>query len=294
MINTLHLGLSYNCNMKCKHCFVDKSLDNLSLESIKNVIDILDNQGLFFIIYTFGEPMLSNKLWGVSEYVSKKNIIQTMMTNGSLINEKNIIRLKENNINNIYVSLDSVDKLKHDSNRNYKSSYDKAIKTLKLLVSNNFNAGIAVTINDNNIDEMNEFVKLAENLNVKNISFLRQRENGNLKDLNKETEYIEFYKNYISNEKNKINIVFHDVRLLKVTQQLYEDKIISLDKYEKYYDMNSCHNKTTLSIEPNGNIKHCNLINNTIGNININNIEEELKKGCDCNECFISSTKFPK
>lgn len=292
-MNTLHLGLSYNCNMRCKHCFVDKQHDNLDMNKLKEAIDYLDQHGLFFIIYTFGEPFLAKTFWSISKYVSSKNIVQIIMTNGSLINSEIIIKLKERGINNIYISLDSIDEIKHDRNRNLKGSYKKAIKSLKLLVENNFNVGIAVTINDENVLDMEKFVDLGRSIGVKSISFLRQRNSNKLIKLKFIKEYEEFYKKYICNNK-QMNILFHDLTLLKITNELYMQNRIDKNIYEKYMDMNSCHYKSTISIEPNGNVKHCNLINNKLGNLNEENIREILEKGSEANECFSYCTELSK
>lgn len=292
-MDTLHLGLSYVCNMRCKHCFVDKQNDDLDITILKKTIDYLDQQGLFFVIYTFGEPLLAKEFWNISKYVLSKGLVQTVMTNGSLINDKNIIKLKKHGINNIYVSLDSIDADKHDENRNFRGSYTKAINALKLLVKNNFNAGIAVTINDSNILDMKKIVDLASDIGVKNISFLRQRKDSNLINLKYYKEYEEFYKTYLSRNR-KINILFHDPSLLKATKDLYKQNIINQNTYEKYLDMNSCHYKSTISIEPNGNVKHCNLINNKIGNLNEKSIEEILEEGSDKYERISSCTEFSK
>ena len=52
MILTLHLGLSYACNMRCKHCFVNKKRDALDTDTCKNIIDMLYDKGLMVLIYT--------------------------------------------------------------------------------------------------------------------------------------------------------------------------------------------------------------------------------------------------
>lgn len=286
MINTLHLGLSYNCNMKCKHCFVNKFNDNLDLDKLYKSIDYLDENGLFFIIYTFGEPLLAKNFWEISNYVSKKNIVQTLMTNGSILNDDIIEKLKANKVNNIYISIDSSIEEKHDANRNFVGAYKKATENLKKLSENGFNVGIATTINDSNIKEMDEIVDLAKKLNVKNISFLRQRENGKIVSMQLEKEYYDFYNKYLENYENyNLNILFHDMTLIPKTIELYNNKKITKSLYEKYKDMNSCHLCSTLSIEPNGNVKKCNLLKNSIGNLNANSIEEILNvKGETKNE----------
>lgn len=292
MINTLHLGLSYGCNMHCKHCFVDKNKDNLDINKLLKVVDYLDSKGLFFIIYTFGEPLLTSSFWKVTNYISTKNIVQILMTNGSMINEKTAKRLKLNNISNVYVSIDSSERERHDKNRNYIGAYDKAVNALKILKKYDFNVGISTTINDENIDEMNSIVQLSKNIGINNISFLRQRINGKIIKINKDN-YYEFYKNYLSNySKYNINIMFHDFTLIPITKQLYKNKKISKNLYEKYIDMNLCHNSTTISIEPNGNVKQCNLVNSNIGNLNDEEIVKIIERELNKNGNIICSTKF--
>ena len=293
MINTLHLGLSYGCNMNCSHCFVDKTNDKLSIDQIKEVIDYLDTKGLFFVIYTFGEPLLSKKIWEVAKYISSKNIVQILMTNGSLVRSETIKKLREVNIQNIYVSLDSIHAEKHDRNRQFNGAYDKAVNALKLLQQNGFNVGVAVTINDSNVEEMKDFVNLCKSLNVKNLSFLRQRKNGQILHLKHEKKYISFYINYLKKyKKYNINLQFHDINLILPTMKLYRDKFIDRNIYEKYIDMNSCHYSTTISLEPNGNVKHCNLIHNTIGNLNDYKLNYLLNKGEKKYECINDYAKL--
>lgn len=292
MINTLHLGLSYNCNMKCSHCFVNKDRDNIDIQKLFSLIDYLDNNGLFFIVYTFGEPLLAKKFWEVSNYVSKKNIVQVLMTNGSMINNETICKMQNNKIKNVYVSIDSICEHKHDLNRNYKGSFSKALNAIKKLETTGFNVGIATTINDGNVEEMKEIVGLAQTLKIRNISFLRQRVNGRIIKMKYIDKYYDFYKDYLENYKQYgINILFHDPNLLEITNKLYEANLIDDLLYEKYMDMNSCHYCSTLSVEPSGNVKHCNLIDECLGNID--NIYKILRGGIE-NESINSCTKLPK
>ena len=290
-MNTLHLGLSYNCNMKCKHCFVNKENDKLNTKQILEAIDYLDENGLFFVVYTFGEPLLSKNFFEVSKYVRDKNIFQTLMTNGSIITDEIISKLKESRINNIFISIDSKDPKKHDLNRGLKGAYDKAINSLIKLKENGFNVGIASTINDSNIEEINDIVEIANSIGIKTISFLRQRDNGKLIDLKLIDKYYNFYNDYLINYKNyNINLLFHDLSLIPKTMNLYKKGLINQELYEKYMDMNSCHYKDTVSIEPNGNVKNCNLLNESLGNLNEESLEQILSRRGEVNENISNCT----
>lgn len=292
MINVLHLGLSYNCNMKCSHCFVKKRTDYITFDDIKKTIDELEKEGLFYVFYTFGEPLLDKKFSMVSEYVNQKGMMQILMTNGTIISKEIIQILKNNNVKNIYVSLDSSNSEKHNKNRNFNGAYEKAINCIKKLKEEKFNVGIAVTVTNENVCELEEIYKLALNHGVKNISFLKQRENGHIIKLDNEKKYINFYINRIIKINPEINLLFHDYSLIDITKKLYKDGQISKDFYEKYFDMNSCHEKTTISLAPNGDVLTCNLISPILGNIKEDSINTILVKRRDCSECFNCFTKL--
>ena len=86
MVNMLHLGLSYNCNMRCSHCFVDKNMDKVSNDQIKKTVDYLIDKGLYMVVFTFGEPLLAKNFCDISNYLYDKGIFQVVMSNGSYIN----------------------------------------------------------------------------------------------------------------------------------------------------------------------------------------------------------------
>lgn len=287
MVNMLHLGLSYNCNMRCSHCFVNKSMDKLSSVQIKNTIDYMIGQGLYMVVFTFGEPLLAKNFCDISNYLYDKGMFQVVMSNGSYINEKTITILKRN-VSMVFISIDSVVPEKHDNNRNYKNAFINAFDTINKLQKNKINVGLAVTINNSNLEELNDIVKLAQKHNIKNISFLRQRENGRISKLDSYKFYLKFYCDYLEGKIAKnMNIMFHDPTLRFFTKKMYDENKINIDKYNKYMEMNSCNIKNTISLAPNGDILLCNLTNKKIGNICDDNIDVIMKKRGENDECFI-------
>lgn len=280
MHKVLHLGLSYNCNMKCSHCFVKRKRDALSFDDVKNLLDWLIETNLLVVHYTYGEPLLSKLFPEVSQYLAQKNIVQILMTNGSLIDESQILQFKKNQINTVYISIDHIDPKKHNTNRNYNKAFEKALLAIRLCKQFEINVGISTTVTNNNVDCLTEIYDMAIKENVKVISFLRERNSNKIGFLSEDAKktYIEFFKTCINS--NEINVKFHDPSLLCILEELYHESIISKDIYEKYYCMNSCHALNTISVSPDGNISHCNLIDNPFGNI-CNLSKNELHKSYD-------------
>lgn len=290
MINVLHIGLSYKCNMKCKHCFVDKKKDKLTIDDYKKIIDILYERGLLNIIYTYGEPLLTDKLNIISQYCKEKGLRQTLMTNGYFINDKNVKMLMNNNVKNVMVSLDSLDYLIHDTNRGVKGSYEKAINSLKLLSKNKFNVGIACSIDDDNLKEIDNIISLARDLNITKISLLTKRINGKIVNLKNKDYFIRKFKENLAI--NNINIAYHDFRLCNIIDELYKSGLINVNEYEKLTSMNSCHRKHTISVAPNGDIFDCNLINNKIGNYFEDYFNDIIERKEENGKCINCHTEF--
>lgn len=280
MYKVLHLGLSYNCNMKCEHCFVRKKENKITFEDIKNVIDWLSDNNLLIMYYTYGEPLLSNIFSKVSEYVSQKGIVQILMTNGSVIDKEKIILIKRNKINTVYISIDHSLPTEHDKNRNYKGAFEKAIKAIRLCKQAGINVGISTTVTKNNIKSLKEIYNLALKEDVKIISFLRERTESGIAPFTKEENktYIDFFK-FCLQQKN-VNVKFHDTTLIKVLDFLYQENIIDKDTFDKYNCMNACHSQNTISVSPDGEISHCNLIKNPFGNV-INQSTQKLHENYD-------------
>lgn len=291
MINVLHLGLSYNCNLNCKHCFVNRGDDLLTTDNIKSIIDELEKKGLFFLIFTYGEPLLSPNYYEISDYAKSKNIIRTLMTNGTYINEKNYKKISLS-AERIFISLDSSSAYEHDINRGSNGTFNKCIKAIKLLKETNSIVGISTTVTQKNWNRLSEIYQLATSLDVDEISFLRERKNGYICKFN-DIEYSAYKDVIFSNIKNiKPKLIFHDCTLNKYINFMYKEKNISNEEYIKFIDYSLCKNYRTLAIEPNGNVRFCNISGKVIGNVIDSNIDKIL--GGDNFESFSCLSKVSR
>ncbi|MCL2155495.1 MAG: radical SAM protein [Leptospirales bacterium] len=294
MINVLHLGLSYKCNMNCNHCYVIRKEDRLQENDYYSIIDTLYENGLFFLYYTFGEPLCSPLFNTISSYAKKKGIVQVLMTNGSLIAFDTINMLRDNSITKVCISIDHIDSNKHDNNRKYKGSFNKAIESLRMLVANNIKSEISMTVNDTNAMCLYEVYNLAQSLSVNFISFLRQRNSGCIEWMKNEELYLSFFEDIILKKQNDVNVLFHDPSLLSLLNKMKNSKKIDKSTYERYREMNRCHYNRTISIEPNGDVKRCNLRNIVIGNTLHTSLSQIVEKEINKNDDIIHCSSISK
>lgn len=172
-----------NCNMHCKHCYIDfpkfKKVDDfIKPETIKTALKDTEGENIDCIYLTGAEPMTHPDFNAILRYcLTKTNVC--ICTNGSFINEKKARFLKkveeESDYKILYkISLDHYDELQNDSIR-YRGAFRHAVFAMKHLLKYDFITIVAVT-NYFNLPEqeiykgfLNLFEKNNLNLTIENI-----------------------------------------------------------------------------------------------------------------------------
>lgn len=95
--------LSPICNFDCRMCYVHQTPEQVkknprkmrTLEQWKNLADKAADAGMLYLLLTGGEPFLWPDFWELYEYVSKKGFVVSINSNGSLIDENAVEKLKK-------------------------------------------------------------------------------------------------------------------------------------------------------------------------------------------------------
>lgn len=266
MILTLHLGVSYQCNMRCEHCFVHKNIDRLDIKTMLQIIQKLSEKGLFVVYYTFGEPTLAPLWLPLVRQVSKLGLVQILMSNGYTIDDAMAEAIQEAGVSRVMISIDHNLPEEHDKIRGVRGAHCKALAAIETLKKHCIPVGIATTITSRNVDVISEIYHLAESCGVGSVSFLRERKHGRI-----ETEgfdaYYAFFNRYILQEDPSISVQFHDPTLLGRIDAAFHEGQIDRVAFEKWSEMNRCHARFTLAIAPNGDVMRCNLSQRILGNV---------------------------
>lgn len=163
------------CNAKCKHCGSSaetKKYDGeLTTEEIKNafkqIADDMDASKILINV-TGGEPLVRKDLFEVMEYATcELGFHWGMTTNGILLNDENISKLKKANMETISISIDGLEET-HDEFRGVPGSYNTIINNIKKLKEANFVKHIQVTtvFHKKNINQLNELYNVMLNLKL--------------------------------------------------------------------------------------------------------------------------------
>ena len=163
------------CNAKCKHCGSRAGEecnfnDELTTEEIKNALQSIANKydaSKILLNVTGGEPLVRKDLFEVMNYAKNLRYNWGITTNGILINDEIVHKMKETKMATISISIDGMEK-SHDEFRGVKGSYKKIIENIQKLKKANFLDCLQVTtvINKSNINELEEMYTKMIKLNI--------------------------------------------------------------------------------------------------------------------------------
>lgn len=128
---TATISITYRCQADCVHCSrfdkIDPTQKELSTEELKKVIDDAIDLGVVNITLTGGDPLIRDDVYEIIDHVDKSKAIVLMFTNGLMLNEKTVKKLKKAGLYGLNISIDDVDPKIHDSLRKVPGCYEKAI-----------------------------------------------------------------------------------------------------------------------------------------------------------------------
>lgn len=171
-INPLYIGLKIteNCNQKCIHCWAGKSNFIPTFRQITKFMDNISllNPMLFGI--SGGEPFLHKDIFNIIEYATSKFFSIEILTNGTLLTQDYIKKLKKymRNSDWIHFSLDGINNI-YNKQRGA-NDYNKVLVNLKNLLKSKLNIRVHMTVTPINVNDIQNVYKLISDLGVKNFS----------------------------------------------------------------------------------------------------------------------------
>lgn len=198
----LAIELSYKCNLACVHCYNNKNIPNecIKFDVAKNIIDDAVKIGVSEIQITSGECTINPDFVKIVEYIRKKRIPFSFVSNGQVLSDdeflfNKIIKLYPHRVR---ISLYSMNSDIHDSITGVKGSHEKTIKAIRKFREND----IVVTVNyfqmSLNKDSFDDVLKFASEVGAEiayDLYFLANKANANLNVKATDEQIYELYSN---------------------------------------------------------------------------------------------------
>ncbi|MFA6336021.1 MAG: radical SAM protein [Bacteroidales bacterium] len=149
--------ITMGCNMRCKHCgssCQNPLPDELSTVEALNLADQIADLGLSWVTLSGGEPF-TRKDWNlIAKRLSDKGVIPNIISNGWLVTDDIISKIKESRVGTIAISLDGL-RDTHDYMRK-PGSYDRVMNAFDKFFNNGVVFGAVTTISNVNINQLRE------------------------------------------------------------------------------------------------------------------------------------------
>ncbi len=263
-LNAIYLNMTAQCNLKCKYCYAETRVENkhslLRIEEYKKLLDDIReiNSNTVSIMFTGGEPLLNKNTIDIATYAKSKGFYTQLMTNGTLITDRNVDSLVQV-FDEFRISVDGSTPEINDILRG-SNSYERINKGIFLLKNHNAKFTVAMVVNKLNKGDIKNMQKVWGN-NLKYQPFFPFKNESKINETLAITG--EEYYNLLSDE---VGIV----------------PFSSLDGIIKSHLNNRSIHKCAmgdgeLSISSNGDVYPCQLLHYPeflIGNIKDNSIQE--------------------
>jgi radical SAM protein with 4Fe4S-binding SPASM domain len=171
----LKIECSAICNLKCAMCphsekiGLKRKKGYLKFKNFKKVFDEI--KPAYLNLTGIGEPFLNPDLFEIIKYAKKNKAMVKLDTNLTLLNKENIRKILDTKINIISTSIDGTTKKSYEKIR-IGSNFELIKKNIKNLVKyrNKINSLCEIhmffVLQENNIKELPDFIKFAEELGV--------------------------------------------------------------------------------------------------------------------------------
>lgn len=166
---SLGLELTYRCNERCIHCYIDDGHDprpELELEDYKKLLDEARAMGCLKLFLTGGEVTLKSCFLEVAEYAASLGMLLDIYTNGLDLPPETFDRLKALKPNSISYSLYGGTAQVHDAITGVNGSFERTLKSVMMTKCAGIDTFLKTVVIRENAADLAELCKLGKRIGV--------------------------------------------------------------------------------------------------------------------------------
>ncbi len=163
-----HFDLTYQCNLRCIHCYViSENLSELDTSEIKNVLKQLAEAGVLYLTLSGGEILIRRDFFEIAFYARELNFALRLLTNGTMIDEEVADQISLLHPELVAISIYSMNHKVHDKITRCNGSFEKSILALKMLKERGVNLKISSVIMKSNIEDWQSIYQFSKDLGAR-------------------------------------------------------------------------------------------------------------------------------
>ncbi len=238
MVQEISWEITNECNLRCIYCLPMSGAPRayeLTTAEVFSALDTFRGGGVERICFTGGEPFCRNDFVEIVEYAHKEGFQTSVITNGTMIDKKTLLRFKKLGVD-LAVSLDGSCKEKNDFIRG-EGTFEKVMHFLTLCRECDVFVDIYMTVHSQNITEIVKVGELARKYMYKGF---------HVKEINIEGKAQ--YAPYLWIEKSDRDNMASEI--MRLIEKIFNEEVV-------YTDSQCWADGTTLFVAANGNIYPC-------------------------------------
>lgn len=170
-IHSATLELTYRCNERCIHCYVDDGCDpaapkELSLAEYRKLLDQLKEMGCIHLLLTGGEVCLRKDFLEIAQYAVSSGFLVDVYTNGIGLTDEHFDRLCAMKVNSVSFSLYSADPAVHDGITKVPGSFERTLKRLMMFKCAGIDTYVKTVVIQQNLDSLEGLLELGRRLRI--------------------------------------------------------------------------------------------------------------------------------
>lgn len=172
------IGLTYFCQCRCPHCAIaiyeKNKRKEFTTQELLKLISQFPRTKIKGVYFFGGEPLLRKDVFKLINAAHKRWMITSLSTNGYLLNEKAVKKLKKAGLTVIKISIDSADSKIHNKFRGVKNLFERAITGIKNCKKQGLITCISTYATKENLKngDLKRIVSLGERLEVDYLKIL--------------------------------------------------------------------------------------------------------------------------
>ena len=189
------------CNMYCAHCYRDagcRASEELSTAEAKKMLGEIAKAGFKIMIFSGGEPLMRPDIVELVQTAADLGMFPVFGSNGTLLTPELAAKLKAAGCRGFGISLDSMDREKHDKFRAFPGAWDGAVRGMKICREAGIPFQIHTTVMDWNQDEIEDITDFAIELGAKAHHFFFLVPTGRAKTIEEESLRAEQYESVLT------------------------------------------------------------------------------------------------
>jgi heme d1 biosynthesis radical SAM protein NirJ len=158
-------NLVRRCNLACKHCYaISADVDFPGELNTGEVFAVMDDLARFRVpalVLSGGEPLLRPDLFDITRRAKETGFFVALSTNGTLIDEGNVGRIRDAGYDYVGVSLDGRRET-HDRFRRRAGAHDRSVTALRLCRDAGIKVGVRFTLTQDNAQDFEWLLDFAD------------------------------------------------------------------------------------------------------------------------------------